>query len=584
MGRGAQAGRARLKNGPLKGGGASGGSLDIGETASPVTPVRSRAEILADRAATSQQTVGDALHAKLLTLSDKQIPEQAAVLQTVLKEGESGNTRAVQPYAYALQKLFTDDPERWMKLQQATGIEPAEFASRFRQEVMPGAQPSAQLQRLGGELAAQDAAPAPPAAPTRADFPWRWSMFLGGSEAAKPLYLDSRPAGSTRALYPELKSHETIRVLRDMTGFPFTPTMGRGMNVGSDPTVRAAMDLIEKNIDINPDMKRDPKLLARLRDEAGGDDRMFQSLLDQQPISTYDPALKDQVNQIFQNALADRPMSSDSMISRAVEGDLDPEDPNFAAYQSLDDDGNPLPVPMVRPMMADSADPPFPLGGPIRLSTASDRAMGLSARSPLDKRLEQIDAILEGRGSVPKPLQRLLNDPRNKNSDLRDMIYQNAVAGGVIDMDNLPYPWRQDFVAPDSADNGLYLGTLPPDILSTLLAQQLGKYDPRYIQSLVPHMQRSMDLYQQIKPTGRAQKYLKSIEIPTESGNKIPPAPIGDELLKAIQKFYQQRNLPIPPLQRRTPVTPNMTSMNSVMPQQSMMAADRINPLAALVG
>lgn len=592
MGR-AKAGRARLKTGPLKGGGARGGKLDIGETAKPVRPIRSREEILADRKASSNQTVGDSLYGKLAGMSDSQMTEQAQVLKAVMGEVERGNVRAAQPYAYALQKLFKEDPAQWMKLQRATGLEPREFAARFSQQVLPGGQSQQKMQRLGGELAAQYAAPNPAAEATRADFPWRWSMFLGGSEAGAMMRPDSRVAGATRSLYPELKSHEVIRVLRELSGFPFYPVAGGAQKgiAGSDPVVRAAMDLIEKNIDINPDIKRDPQLLARLRDEAGGDQAQFQRLLDNQSVSTYNPDLPGQVTNLFREALRSRPVATESAISRPIvlPGTLDPDDPNFLAYQMMDDDGNLLPVPneVVRPMQPGQDDPSFPMGGPIRVSTASDRAAGLTARSPLAKLQEEADAILSGRGQMPDALQRVMKNPTNANADLREMIYQNSVAGGVFDLDNRTKPWRRDFVAPDSRDDGLYLGTLPPDILSTLYAQQLNKYDPQYIEAMVGPMQRSIDLFQQIQPTGKAKAYLDSIRTvdPQTGARSIPQAPLSPELMKAIQQFFQQRNKPVPQLQRRQPpMTPDMTSSNAVMPQRSQLAADRINPLAALVG
>lgn len=466
--------------------------------------------------------------------------------------------------------------------------------------------------REGGELAAQATPFAPAEQATRADFPWRLSQFLtsqrdlegnprmeGGriatpSQIAEQFYYDDRPAKDSRALYPEMESVANIQMLRQLSGLPFTPglpamssSVGR-LDRGSPlqamevrrrvaTAAQKAPSRIRELLALAEQANSDPAIAAAIennesvflpRQTRDGDTKLVPTKVNPTGLSLdrWQQAVMGQASRLTNPGVAvarpgefvgtvRAPMFANNdeavaaarrLISEATE--FSPQSQALAFREGVD----PAAVQSAVAGLLDGYEGSAilaPQGAFPAQALAADRQILNASRSPLQKNAEAIEAVLSG-------------------------------AEANLDLDRLAPYWRnEDFIAPDSSDGGLYRGQLPPDILATLIAQQVGRNDPRYIAMLVPHVARSMEALSGTRAPrpSRTSQYAPPTFEPTRSW------------LDGVQKFYQRRGQPMPQLQQRgvpapaNPATPDMTD-TSMLPSTPRFAQYRNNPLTSLVG
>ena len=563
----------------LAGGGTQSGSLDI-EAQPTLVP---RGIVQARRAETTNQTVGDALTARMLAASDKQMPDFLSVLEAVRREADSGDMRAADAYGYALRNLAQADPGKWLDFYEGSGLTQEEWGRYFNRddstaaastagpevtvipdedpvqaEMMAEQMPSStagsviDLESLlagfgpprpasaGGELAAQLSPAIPGAGATRADFPTRIAQLINSqndlegrprtdaagnimpaSDIAKQFYYDDRPPSSTREMFPELESVANIRMLAQLSGQPFQPVLpnvvGRRseMPMVANDFVRPAMDLISQHTTFSPETQS-------LSFREGVDPAELQA----QIRSMIGYAEPEQVQSLLAGLRGEHPTLSQYELEQAARGTL-------GGYTG--------PTGII---------PAGAYGG-----RGFERDILNTGRSVQQKMGEHIDSVLSGR-------------TRDLNLDL-------LTAGPA----RSPY-WRDDrFIAPDTTDLGLYRGRLPPEIVATFIAQQMGRNEPSYIANLVPYVADAMQRQADTPAPAPARGYQF----------QPPHFEMTPEWLNMVNKFYEKRGVPRPPIQDRgampaaQPSTPNLNT-SSMMPNTPRFEQYRSNPLTSLIG
>lgn len=529
------------------------------------------------------------------------------------------------------------------------------------------ADPTAMLdERIGGELSAQ-AMPVSPPVMTRANVPWSWADFLGGAEAAKSARFREGRWDDTKQLFPQLASAEAIRILAKESGLPFTPVSGPQVAGRIDPAAKAAMDLIENEAKFNFEQKRGlrdqytqeiaPEVMAdpNIPDGAfsfGSDPsdrieytqrdlalaRRVQDRLDATNVANYPEDLGDRIRALMAERLtqeqavplAASPAPSFDPIARQAELDAAAEqlpeeylDPDFVGpllpppeVSVPDVGGNPDAPPVWEdPTVAMGGDAlrmgdnlqrmnfniRIPAGGSNKIT--QERNFLNASRSPLDKALEENQMIMEGRGSLPDNLVKLLTAP-DADPELRALVYANQKA--LYDLDNRFPNHRLGVRMRNPMTGEVIVVPYPPDVLAGLAAQSMDITDLNTIDRMVGPMQNSMDIYNRLPPTGEAKKLLASLaeqadEPPTTS--LFEPLKERHGLDKARLELREQRRrqlmqsleedakrragMPPAKLYRhkppQAPPTPDMTD-TSMMPMSDRFASGRVNPLYALMG
>lgn len=681
---------------PYQGGGAGGGQIEI---------PGSRKAIQVERVRTTNKTVGEGLVDTLSGLNDSQIAQFGETLRAAAREAESGDPRAAQAYALALNKLSSQGVEgliQWGKIVKATTSEPfrpnpktgltepmtqAQFAGFFQEKagsqqpatdvtdaqafqlaedappannqrilpknmplegVSPGIyDPSLQLaDAVGGSLSAQGM---PVVERTPMVSPHSWAHILGGADAAKHTYFDGTPPDADRQAFPQLARYDNIRYLAQQTGLPFVAAPGAPQPQG---VVRQALDMIDKAQDATgaPAVKYDFTRKAQMRPQAEqviteevlADAKIpasmkqsviaqrTQELLDRMPTATYPDDLGPRLRELLM--AGDQP--DPNAPAPAYQGtDFDP----VAAQAALDNEVAAMPSrrrrggePNFATMVGgQSQSPVSPLAGLIASGDASaapvwsameesgglpnlqyaiglpgygaknlaDEFSGMNrSRSPLEKALEEHNAVLMGQAPTPRVVQKLLM--RSGDDDLVSMIQQNL--GSMYDLDNRMRDWRRgvNFQMPGG---DLAQFPIPPDVLAGLYARQLGVKDPGVLAQMVDPMTVSSDVIGSVKPTGRAASMLKAgggyvepltykVGVGGRSGvSAQQAAELKAMLLESIQQNSQRlkgmgRTPPILfPTQPKQPPIINMKGA-SLLPESSRFDNFRVNPLMRLVG
>lgn len=611
---------------PLAGGGAGGGSVNI-----DVSQFRDR--VLANRDADTAMSVADGL-AETMAGLDTALDAKGAIkpplqqfvesLQRVAVEHEkSPAENVIEPYRQAFQKLVSRNPmqadailrssnlpeptvsalsqqgpakatrsrveslapEDVVALQEAQDISAALKAGRemtMGQEMAPNdlegmqqvplAQETAlfddtrqgkslisRLVRLERERPAieglSDAgaayAPMPegPDAPkTRNEFPYSLSQLMGPENKALAVgmyYRDEAGRAKTpqQIMYPAIKGADNIRLLREMSGQPFVEslppesstvgslTKGKvgsknaegsvgdaySYNIGEEEGVKQALQLIDQNSRRNTNY--DPTDPEKINPETGEPYSEF----------TYTTTLPNRVQRLLEQA------------GHTAGG---------------------------RVMLK--------YGTAANMPASVERKMLNEGRTPLNRRREQLVNIIDGKTqSVPKALQRLIGD-ESTPADIRTTIEQAASGGGVLPLDEVAPYWRAHFTYRDPVDGQMYMGQLPPEILSPLIAQQLLIDNPGTMQSMVGAVQRSMQIYQQAPPSGRALEFLD------ENGSPRAFTPSKPYLMQIIEQ-YNQSGSPIPPIKSR-PDGLKRPGAEEFSVSQPRFQQSQFSPLASLVG
>jgi hypothetical protein len=630
---------------PYQGGGATGGQVQVPGT---------RQQIKAERAKTTTTTVGEGLVNTLSGLSDTDIPKFADSLRAAVREADAGDTRAVQTYSLALSQLAqqgVDGLTQWSKIVKASGMTPKEFTAYFPQGALDAA--------VGGEVSAQPM-PEVSREPMVSPHSWAHILGSADAAKntyfKEQSGLENNPS---LAMFPQLARYDNIRYLAQATGLPFQAVVGAPSPKGvvkqafdmidaarnPDGSRAVTYDFERKN-QMRPAAEQ---MVAQevLMDEsipAADKQRVIamrtQELLDRMPAATYPDDLGPQLNELLMGGEPPAPIDPDAPAPVYPGSDFDP----VAAQAALDNEADSLPettdygLGWKRDM---SLDPDTNLLGSMPAQTTSPLArliatgnenarpvftatedttglpnlqyeIGLpgygarnladefagnnASRSPLDRALEEQNAVLMGRAPTPRVVQGLLN--RGGDEDLVRTIQQNL--GSFYDLDNRMKDWRRgvNFQTP----GGSMQFPIPPDVMAALYARQLRLKDPGIMADMVDPMTLSSDVIGSVKPSGRAASMLKA------GGGFVEPlmykvgvggrggvsaqqaAEIKAMLLESIQMNNQRlkdlgRTPPIlfPTQPKNAPPIINMKGA-SLMPESSRFDNFRVNPLMRLVG
>lgn len=227
-------------------------------------------------------------------------------------------------------------------------------------------------------------------------------------------------------------------------------------------------------------------------------------------------------------------------------------------------------------------------------SIVKERDFINQARSPLDKALEENQMIMEGRGSPPDAVAKLLGRVQGVDPDVQSLASANR--GAIYDLDNRVKNWRMGVRIQDPVTGEIKVVPFPPDVLAGLHAQAMGITDPNVVSRMIDPMATSIDVYSHLQPSGAAKQLLDSLRGPAyeRKPNSIGPprdmpeppvANLSRQLLEALGRDIQRRQGKKPPVMfsKPKPPTPDMTD-TSMMPMTDRFATDRMNPLAALIG
>jgi len=193
----------------------------------------------------------------------------------------------------------------------------------------------------------------------------------------------------------------------------------------------------------------------------------------------------------------------------------------------------------------------------------------------------------------------IFNAPRSMQQRMGEHIDNvlSNVPGATLNLDFLtggpnrtPYWRRTDFVLPDPVTGELVRGPMPAEILSSMIAQQVGRTDPYYIRNLMPYVADAM-------------RRMADAPAPTPAKSKfLPPHmnPFQESAAKANVDYFKSRGLPRPTeiidrsgqlleapaapqaMPQASPVTPAMNT--SSMMRRGAFRRGRDNPLTSLIG
>jgi hypothetical protein len=227
-------------------------------------------------------------------------------------------------------------------------------------------------------------------------------------------------------------------------------------------------------------------------------------------------------------------------------------------------------------------------------SIVKERDFINQARSPLDKALEENQMIMEGRGSPPDAVAKLLGRVQGVDPDVQSLASANR--GAIYDLDNRVKNWRMGVRIQDPVTGEIKVVPFPPDVLAGLHAQAMGITDPNVVSRMIDPMATSIDVYSHLQPSGAAKQLLDSLRGPAYERKPnfigpprdMPEPPVANlsrELLEALGRDIERRQGKKQPVLFRKPKpnTPDMTD-TSMMPMTDRFASDRMNPLAALIG
>lgn len=216
------------------------------------------------------------------------------------------------------------------------------------------------------------------------------------------------------------------------------------------------------------------------------------------------------------------------------------------------------------------------------------------SRSPLDKALEENQMIMEGRGSLPQAVARLLGKVQGVDPDIQSLA--SAHRGAIYDLDNRVKHWRMGVRIQDPVTGEIRVVPFPPDVLAGLHAQGMGITDPNTVARMIDPMATSIDVYSHLPPTGAAKKLLDDLRGPAYERKPgfigpprdMPEPPVANlsrQLLEALGRDIERRQGKKTPtlFSKPKPATPDMTD-TSMMPMTDRFATNRMNPLAALIG
>lgn len=563
----------------------------------------SRGQVQELRFQTNQNTVGDALTEKMMGLNNPaSVSKMAEVLSTVMRDAESGDMTAANTYGRALQRVMVDRPDIWNQLATKVTADPvpevqqqklAKFGDTFHRaldeepipdrgivlqdtpetrdavaEMFPSSDFDTGITAALADVAAgSDVSAVPAPAIDRADvtadqFPFTKAMYFGGSERAKNMNYDARPASAARELYGPLFDHEVIRQLAQESGLPFMPAAGGQKTPDLDPRTAAAIELIERDLKANRSFRPTSKigLRERLIDaarangiEEGRIPFIVQQAMDRAPVSKLSPGVGDAVR---------------GLLLRG-EGPLPRE---------IDSAGNPVPVDWQYLPISQSRLPTY---------IEQDRPIINRERSPLAKNSAAIEAATYGESPLPRRLEQILAD-HTANSTLRDQIAEAKQRGTILDLDKLAPWWRNEtMIAPHLDDLGLWQGQLPPEILATLIRQSMLDNDPKSIARLVDPVRQSMNLLNQIDPSAANIRALYRWRRGQSPEPRIfrPNASWAE----AVNNFYRHHGVPVPAPQVKPVINPkNIPQLNQSgslrLPSRLAPTPYRTNPLTSLIG
>ena len=483
--------------------------------------------------------------------------------------------------------------------------------------------------------------------------PHSWAHILGGAEAAKRTYFDGTPPDADRVAFPQLTRFDNIRYLAQQTGLPFQAAPGAPAPQG---VVKQAFDMIDQARDesgnaavkydftrkaamraqaeqmVTQEVMNDPSIPAT--EKARAIQIRTQELLDRMPVGTYPDELGPRLKELLMagdqpdpNAPAPVYQGSDfdPVVAQAALDEFADSEPEFnegLGFRSgpgqwqrerpaIDTNllgGSPSEVvsPLGRLIGSgnETAIPALPalqyavgLPGYGARNLADEMAGMNQSRSPLEKALQEHNAVLMGQAPTPRVVQGLLT--RSGDENLVSMIQQNL--GAIYDLDNRSPNWRRGINFPLGGVESAQF-PIPPDVLAGLYARQLGIKDPNVLAQMVDPMTASSDVIGSVKPTGRAGSMLRA------GGGYVEPlmykvgvggrggvsaqqaAELKSMLLESIQMNSQRlkdmgRTPPImfPTKPKNQPPIINMQGA-SLMPESSRFDNYRVNPLMRLVG
>jgi len=515
--------------------------------------------------------------------------------------------------------------------------------------VSPGIfDPSLQLaDAVGGELSAQGM---PVVERTPMVSPHSWAQILGSSEAAEGTRIRGRAPNSSLEMFPQLARFDNIRYLAQQTGLPFQAAPGAPAPQG---VVKRAFDMIDEAQDesgnaavkydftrkaamrrqaeqmVTQEVMDDPSIPAT--DKARVIQMRTQELLDRMPVGTYPDELGPRLKELLMagdqpdpNAPAPVYQGSDfdPVVAQAALDEVGGSEPAFnegLGYRSgpgqWQQEVPPIDTNLLGGAPSEVVSPLARLigSGDENVVPALRYAVGLPgygaknlaeefagmnrSRSPLEKAIEEHNAVLMGQAPTPRVVQGLLN--RSGDENIVRMIQQNL--GSIYDLDNRTPNWRRGINFPLGGVESAQL-PIPPDVLAGLYARQLGINDPNVLAQMVEPMTVSSDVIGSVKPTGRAGSMLRA------GGGYVEPlmykvgvggrggvsaqqaAELKAMLLESIQMNSQRlkdmgRTPPImfPTKPKNQPPIINMQGA-SLMPESSRFDNSRVNPLMRLVG